>query len=565
LGNFTEGKCLQVFTNKPGSPNISFNAEKDNGILENWIICLDEDNKKENLIEILIQLKLLKQQKEEQIKKENNGIKPRQQETLNNFEKKLTGAPIIEKRKDFKDVDGYWILLQDWVQCSLKCGGGKSYQQWMCVPPKAGGRNCEGPAIRTKDCNTHPCPGDRSLPGIPVVNDDLHEVAKPIIKSLPFSQRKQNFIKCVIKESDIFYLKKNPFEKTDKLLPMPSRIVMNNRTISVFDEDSYDHAVFTFELSQTELTGYEKDACCFNLVSNSKQFTICGGFGESCQGFVNEWNHDFTLFKQLCYVDMKEYNWKEEQMKEALQDALGQANVANLEERTSLINKKLHEKDLSLFEKNIIDTQNTALKAIKKELNIEKLVQQEVQLKSMLETKNLIELKKREQKKKECLERALHDRDVEDERLRENKQLQLQIQKIKEEAQKQVEEKRKSLRNKIAEIKTRAARRKKLIEQDINTIRGQMAQNLIDANRNGDENKCKNSYGNQDKINYYCNTSVYDDLSKNLECKDPSNFCYICCETEFGNMIMDKRDHCYEMCDYLASNELKQGEFTWNK
>jgi len=141
----------------------------------------------------------------------------------------------------------------------------------------------------------------------------------------------------------------------------------------------------------------------------------------------------------------------------------------------------------------------------------------------------------------------------------------LEIMRIKDEAKKEVEQKRQALRNKIADIRKLANRRKKLIENDITTIRGQMARNLMDANKNGDQSKCKNAYGVEEKINYYCNANVVDDFQKNDACKDPTSFCYVCCETEFGNMVMDKRDKCYDMCDALAKAALDHGEFNWHK
>jgi len=39
-------------------------------------------------------------------------------------------------------------------------------------------------------------------------------------------------------------------------------------------------------------------------------------------------------------------------------------------------------------------------------------------------------------------------------------------------------------------------------------------------------------------------------MSENRE-----DFCYICCENEFGKMHQDKREKCYTMCDnYSLSN-----------
>ena len=54
--------------------------------------------------------------------------------------------------------DGKWIILQDWSQCSLACGGGKQYLQRMCIPPQNGGAPCVGQSVMERKCNTHPCP-----------------------------------------------------------------------------------------------------------------------------------------------------------------------------------------------------------------------------------------------------------------------------------------------------------------------------------------------------------------------------------------------------------------------
>ena len=57
-----------------------------------------------------------------------------------------------------KMTAGYRMILQDWSQCTKKCGGGLSYQHLMCIPPKNGGKNCIGQPIRTRPCNPQPCP-----------------------------------------------------------------------------------------------------------------------------------------------------------------------------------------------------------------------------------------------------------------------------------------------------------------------------------------------------------------------------------------------------------------------
>jgi len=374
-------------------------------------------------------------------------------------------------------------------------------------------------------------------------------------------------MKCVIKESDVFYKKKQEEHGKTKFVSMPSRIVLNNKAISIFEGESYEKSVFTFELKETEIGINEIDACCFNLQSNHQQFNICGGFGGPCKGFVNEWINDFNTFKNSCYTEKKKSNWEKKTTKTALEEAMeaAQAGNGNTEEREKMINKKLHENQLSQIEKKIGATQNMALRVIKKEMDIEKMIQQEVQLKAMQEAKELLAKKKQEERKKKYLEQAMKEREVENQRSRESKQAEFEIQKIKVDTQKEVENKRLALKKKIDDIKKKALRRKRLIEQDISVIRSQVARDLIDANKNGDQLKCKNAYGNQDKINFYCNANVVDDITKNVECKSQLNFCYICCETEFGNMNIEKRDKCYDMCDLLARQELDHGEFKWQK
>jgi len=191
LGNFAEGNCVQVNTNKPKVPNVEFNVETDAGDKENWIICLETDKDKKTFLKVLEGLKFAKQERAEQLKKENPGATAKP--TAEIFQKQLLGTGPYEKRKDHKQADGYFILLQDWSQCTLKCGGGKSYQHWMCVPPKKGGRACQGKPIRSKNCNTQPCPGHKFVPGENLINaaPELNTVLTPIIKSLPYTNRRQ--------------------------------------------------------------------------------------------------------------------------------------------------------------------------------------------------------------------------------------------------------------------------------------------------------------------------------------------------------------------------------------
>jgi hypothetical protein len=567
LGSFPEGKCVQIKTNKPHKPNLEFDVEKSKGDNETWIICLDKLKQEKQFLKVMESLKFAKQEYAEQFKRENPGATKNKKPTAEDVIKQMKGTKKIEKRPDYKPNDGYYMLLQDWSQCTLKCGGGKSYQQWMCIPPKKGGRKCNSKEIRTKACNTQKCASASKVGGLVIKKGDpnLNKTLKPIIKTLPYASRRQRTMMCKLKESDVFYQRPNLNGKSDAPVLAPSRVVLNTETISLFEGDSYERAVFNFKIKDTDISKKKSNDCCVVLQSNIKQFTLCGGFGGPCNTFQKEWLNDYGSFKTRCGTGLKKGNWQQTKTKSALDKAMEDAQSGSLfnDEASKVIKKKLHDKELSDIEKKVGDTQKDALKVIKKELDIEKMIQQEMQAKALAEAKELLAQKKEEEKKKKIPEQAMKDRDNASKQAREAKAAENEIEKIKSDTIKEVEKQRAKLKNKIEEIKAKAGRRKKIIEQDINIIRSKVANELSDANKNGSIKACTKAYGKTVKVKDYCNTHIVDDINKNMECKNPMSFCYICCENEFGNMNITNRDKCYDECDKLMADELSDGEFKW--
>jgi len=123
--------------------------------------------------------------------------------------------------------DGEWVIIQEWGPCSLTCGGGKSYLQRLCKPPKGNGKPCEGDTVLEKPCNTHACP-------IPYTDekDEKIEKLKPIYKDMRVSDRFQRFEMCVIKEEELDLNFINPADGTNQRFTV--RVAMNNKTISIF-------------------------------------------------------------------------------------------------------------------------------------------------------------------------------------------------------------------------------------------------------------------------------------------------------------------------------------------
>ena len=86
-----------------------------------------------------------------------------------------------------------------------------------------------------------------------------------------------------------------------------------------------------------------------------------------------------------------------------------------------------------------------------------------------------------------------------------------------------------------------------------------MAIELLNANKYGDMMICKNTRVDKQKMQKYCDLNFLDNYAKNQDCKNPDDFCYVCCENEFGNMFLRKREKCYDMCDESKKGRTKKG------
>lgn len=275
-----------------------------------WFMCVTDVNSFKSL---------LKNTKEQKIRMQHeSGLIGNLDEVEKNEalrDKKDTVIEIIED-KIFKkqnlfakptnsttgDADGYWVILQDWTQCDLKCGGGNSTLHRLCVPPQRNGKRCEGSPILTRPCNTQPCPNNivntvQNTPSLKNASIVIEEKA-PKFEVLPFSDRPQRYEKCRIKESDLMMITtENNYDTTT-----PVRVIMNNRTITAFEGNNVNTLKIGFRLPQTKLIPSIRFENCFELREAKETHAVFCSFNlESTQEFYNEWSYDFNLFKYQCH------------------------------------------------------------------------------------------------------------------------------------------------------------------------------------------------------------------------------------------------------------------------
>jgi hypothetical protein len=107
---------------------------------------------------------------------------------------------------------------------------------------------------------------------------------------------------------------------------------------------------------------------------------------------------------------------------------------------------------------------------------------------------------------------------------------------------------RKNFKKMVNAMRAKTMIRKAAMARQLAALRSKMAADVEKANKIGDIKKCKKGKIDKDYRSSYCDKVFIDDFVRNGDCKS-ENFCYSCCEHEFGNMHIDKRETCYNMCD----------------
>jgi hypothetical protein len=568
LGSFSIGHCIQLKTKLPNGKEVN---DMSNTLNTNWIMCVDKEKEKQKLLKTLLKLKFKQQRTLGEFKTEETmKIEQKAKTTADLLFQAASKIPADDRSSNKVETprDGYWILLQNWTDCTLKCGGGESFQQWQCVPPRNGGKPCQGKAIRVRKCNLQPCPGVSSL--LTTMKATEPEVKAPIVKVAPFSSRLQRYSKCVVKENDAFL--SNRDEKTGNDAKMPVRVVMNNLTLTVFKDDFYQDVEYSYELAKTQFKVLSNDFCCFELQDPMRKLRLCG-YEKFCgtpqdNKWVNQWSQDFTLFKVDCHVGRQETLLTPEDEKALADDLkrkLGQARLDLIGDKQKKLRQSMMTTENNNYKLKVQKVQDTGFAAIEKELQLENLIKNEEKAKEDMEVQALMKKIEKEKEKQACLRNTIKERDLDAEFLAERRSSEQEVKEIKAEVAQQVKIKRAKMKKMIEQMRAKTRLRKAALENELNTLRQKMAKDMLQANKNGDIEKCKAGKTDADKREAYCNANYVDDFVRNSDCKSQENFCYMCCESEFGNMFIDRRESCYNMCDLpvAPAPAVKKGDGPW--
>lgn len=548
MGKLAEGYCLKILTK---DQNMSI-----------YVICLDTNEEREILFTKLRALKIMSQhQNGEFVFLKANGTngkknKKKQQQTLSDM---MNDHKKVKENKVGALSDGYWIVLQNWSQCSKKCDGGTSTFQRMCIPPKQGGKPCVGDAVMVKPCNTKPCP--HAIEDKEALAKNQHvEILKPIVKIMPFTNHPQRFTLCKIKESDmmIFEDGKDPIKQNEPLfkgkkidqnsgIQIPSRVVMNTKTLTIFAGSEFETLYMSFSLKKTKFLKFGKDKerkNCFKLFETVSRYATLCPFNSGSSADLDQWENDFFTFKDKCSrsnneLDEESKKKLEDKIKEKMEKAKQEASLEFAEERK----KKKAENN----EENVIlvkQTEATAMKAIEKELNLEALIKAEAEEKNKAEEIQLLKVIESEKKKKECVAKAIKEKQLENTMLEKAEEIKDTINTIKAEAAQQVLKKREKLRELINSINKKAELKRNKLRQQLQTVRMSIASDIGKAYKKGDMTRCKNANSNEKVRSDYCIATFSDDFAQLSYCRESDDFCEVCCQAEFGDMLIKEKEEC---------------------
>lgn len=218
------------------------------------------------------------------------------------------------------------------------------------------------------------------------------------------------------------------------------------------------------------------------------------------------------------------------------------------------------------FRLKVAKTQEVGFSAIQKELSLENMIKNEEKEKEQIELNNLLAKIQKEKEKRKCLKDTIKEKDLDNELISEKHQTEAEIDDIKQSIAKKVMIKRAKLKKLIDMMRNKARLRRSQLEAELKDLRQKMAADLLAAQRSGDMKKCKKGKTVIDYRENYCNLHFVEDYIRNSDCKTDEQFCYMCCESEFGNMFIDRREKCYNMCDEKEKKlvpKSKGGEYRW--
>jgi len=352
-----------------------------------------------------------------------------------------------------------------------------------------------------------------------------------------------------MKESDAMYVFAIQGAGFKGSTEIPCKIIMNNKTISIYSDEELAKSNATFLLRNTEFKRVIDSQRCFMLIGQNQQAQICQLDPNQAE-FVEQWDYDFNLFKHQCKEKRPTYDIDRNgasEIKKQFENKVQRIKTDLIKEQHTNIIKNSQEKEEVKLVKKVKDTQKITITAIARENKLEDLLEKEEKAREMQEQDELMKEFEKEKKKHECLLRSIKEKQLEDQYNLSKAHAEEAIEKIKMSAKQQIMIKRNDIKKKLALMRKKNERKKQEIKNQIITLRLEGAKKMQEVSRVGDRSKCFVPATKEDPgVQAYCDTNFPDDLNRYQDCTTVESFCFTCCENEYGDLHIAEREICFK-------------------
>lgn len=345
---------------------------------------------------------------------------------------------------------------------------------------------------------------------------------------------------------------------------MPARLIMNLKTITIYTGNDLKDLKESFNINSTNLIPSITQNNCFSLVDSDHIIDICSFDINSTLEFYNEWDYDFNLFKFQCQEGnnlQQNSLFLKGNLNSRLDKIKEQIKAEVLQKREIKANNINKNRQIEEDRKLAVDLGHKEILSFNKELDIEKLIEDEEIQKEKEEESELEAKLLNEKKKNKCITDLIEKKEKETEYLFKKNSESDKIKLMNDMINNQLLLKRQILKKKIENLRKISKEKKKLKNQQIMNERLEVANKLSSAYKKGDINKCKSALQSLENWKLYCTISANENLVILKECIESNNSDY-CCNQEYGELYPEEKIKCIEYFNTKTNNNYN-GKWIW--
>lgn len=323
-------------------------------------------------------------------------------------------------------------------------------------------------------------------------------------------------------------------------------------------------------MEDIEVKPFAHDSNCFEVKSKNEKsdnLVLCGCPFAANAGLAAEtWMKEIDKFHFACggYYDgnvpltekdkielsigNEEVELSGEQMKAIAKEA---ANEKKDDEAS-----KREEEEAKKMDDAINQVESITADATANEFYKEQILQKENSLKAKKDLEKLDAQIQKQEEKLKCMEAAVEKERLRQEKLAKSAEHKEEIKEVKKEVENAVANVKTTMHNKLSNMdkETEQLKAKKL--QRLVELKYAMTKIMIDQGSRGSRSNCL--VEKDDAKIGYCNAKFMANWFENKFCRQPENFCGVCCDKEFSVAFAEDREKCIYEC------KLKSGQIQSN-